>query len=62
MLSGTKSLALSVHLVDVEPVRSIMEIVTRMVQDDRVPREYRCEISLALLPWLADGKTVDLEQ
>lgn len=54
-------LEVSVYLADTEPVKSLVNIVGRMVSDDRIPTEYRFEIMKAVSPWLNGGKTVDIQ-
>ena len=43
-MAETKGLTVTIHVMDIEPVRSIMDIVSDMIEDDRVPMEYRRKI------------------
>lgn len=52
-------LELSVYLADIEPIRSLISILSHIAEDERVPLSYRVDIGKALLPWLAEGKEVD---
>lgn len=53
-------LELSVYLADIEPIRSLISILSNIVEDERVPLSYRVDIGKALLPWLAEGKNADV--
>lgn len=53
-------LEISVYLADVEPVKSILGTVEKMISDDRVPAEYRFSLLSALSPYLNKGKTVNV--
>lgn len=49
-------LELSICLSDLEPMRSLLHIISDMSEDDRVPLGYRVDIAKALLPWIAEGE------
>jgi hypothetical protein len=49
---------INMYLVDYEPIKSILDIVSRMCEDDRVPLEYRRNIGKALMPWVSVPKKI----
>lgn len=48
-----------IHIADIEPIRSVLAIVMEMVNDDRVPLEYKARIAKELMgATKAGGDTV----
>lgn len=47
--------AVEIHIADVEPIKSVLAIVMEMINDDRVPMEYKARIAKELMGTMKSG-------
>lgn len=49
------SMNVEINIADVEPIKSVLDIVMEMVNDDRVPMEYKARIAKELMGSMKTG-------